>query len=67
MRVGQFYKFQIAYIDKDDKVGYFSTVGVGKYTSKPNIYINQLTDGIINTHQFHYIGFYSQENGDKTE
>lgn len=67
MRVGQFYKFQIAYIDKDDKVGYFSTVGVGKYTSKPNIHINQLTDGIINTHQFHYIGFYSQENGDKTE
>lgn len=67
MRVGQFYKFQIAYIGQDDKVGYFSTVGVGKYTSKPDIHINQLTDGIINTHQFHYIGFYSQENGDKTE
>lgn len=69
MRVGQFYKFQIAYIGQDNKVGYFSTVGVGKYTTKPDIHINQLTDGVINTHQFHYIGFYSQggKDDDKTE
>lgn len=69
MKKGQYYKFQIAYIDNDDDIGYYSTVGVGKYTTKPDIYIGDLEEGTINTHQYKYFGFYSQEkeNGDKTE
>lgn len=69
MKKGQYYKFQIAYIDNDDNIGYYSTVGVGKYTTKPDIYIGDLKEGTINTHQYKYFGFYSQEkeNGDKTE
>lgn len=67
MKKGQYYKFQIAYIDNKGDIGYYSTVGVGKYTTKPNIYIGDLEKGTINTHQYKYFGFYSQENGDKTE
>lgn len=69
MKKGQYYKFQIAYIDNDDDIGYYSTVGVGKYTTKPDIYIGDLEEGTINTHQYKYFGFYSQEkeNSDKTE
>lgn len=33
MHQGQFYKFQLAYIGIDGEVGYYSTVGVGKYTT----------------------------------
>ena len=32
-RIGQYYKIQIAYIDKENTVGFFSSVGVAKYTS----------------------------------
>ncbi len=69
MKKGQYYKFQIAYIDNKGDIGYYSTVGVGKYTAKPDIYIGDLEKGTINTHQYKYFGFYSQEkeNGDKTE
>lgn len=67
MKKGQYYKFQIAYIDNKGDIGYYSTVGVGKYTVKPDIYIGDLEEGTINTHQYKYFGFYSQENGDKTE
>ena len=40
-KLGLFYKFQLAYVSNDGEhtVGYFSTVAVGKYTSHPNIYI----------------------------
>lgn len=30
--VGNFYKVQLAYIDKNDLTGYYSTVGIVKYT-----------------------------------
>lgn len=40
-KTGLFYKFQLAYIANDDveTVGYYSTVAVGKCTTKPTIYI----------------------------
>ena len=31
--VGNFYKVQLAYIDKEGLVGYYSTVGIVKYTA----------------------------------
>ena len=68
LKVGQFYKVQIAYMDKNNEVGYYSTVGVVKYTTKPTVSIYNLqSGGILNTHLYDYMGEYSQENGDTTE
>ena len=39
LHIGQFYKFQIAYINENNEIGYYSTVATGKYTSKPVLYI----------------------------
>lgn len=64
---GQFYKFQLAYLDTEGTVGYYSTVATGKYTTKPKVYINNLREGFINMHEYKYIGFYNQLNGDTTE
>lgn len=64
---GQFYKFQLAYLDTNGEVGHYSTVAIGKYTTKPKVYINNLKEGFINMHERSYIGFYNQYNGDTTE
>ena len=78
LKVGQFYKFQIAYISGsgiDKTVGYYSTIGVGKYTTKPDIYIssgtssetNSLEIGLINMHTYDYTGHYNQYKKDTSE
>lgn len=64
---GQFYKFQLAYLDLEGNVGHYSTVATGKYTTKPKVYINNLREGFINMHEHTYVGFYNQLNGDTTE
>lgn len=61
MYVGQYYKVQMAYRAIDGTIGYYSTVGVIKYTSTPVVGISDETDGST------YIGYYSQEGGDLTE
>lgn len=66
LKVGQFYKIQIAFIGKSE-IGYYSTVGIGKYTTKPSIYINDFENNFSNTHSYKYTGIYSQENGDTSE
>lgn len=66
LRVGQFYKFQIAYIDNNGEIGYYSTIATGKYTSKPDLYIATananmgLKIGQINMHHNYYLGCYKQ-------
>lgn len=67
MKVGQFYKFQLAYIGANEEIGYYSTVGVGKYTTYPKIEITGMTRGQINSHIYKYMGHYSQEDGDTSE
>lgn len=67
LKVGQHYKIQIAYIDTNGEVGYYSTVGIIKYTTKPQVTIDGLKIGKINQSAQNYIGIYSQENGDTTE
>ena len=64
LNIGQFYKIQIAYVgsDKDSTIGYYSSVGVVKYTSRPNVYIQNLNRNIINKHSYNYLGCYSQES-----
>lgn len=65
--VGQYYKVQLAYINQSGIVGYYSTVGVGKYTTRPQISIEGLKFGRINSHNYFYTGIYSQKDGDTTE
>ena len=70
LTVGLYYKIQLAYIDASDErvTGYFSDVGVTKFTTKPMVYIKDLQAGSNNNRgKQNYIGVYSQENGDTTE
>lgn len=75
---GQFYKIQIAYcqstdvnalnIEDNEMVGYFSTVGIIKCTSKPMVYINNLDQENINLFSNQFIGIYDQSDcKDQTE
>ena len=75
---GQYYKVQIAYcgsvtIDKydninGDDVGYFSTVGIIKCTSKPKVYINNLIQESVNFFSNEFVGTYDQSScKDQTE
>lgn len=65
--VGTFYKAQLAYVDNKGETGYYSTVGVIKYTTKPNISILGLQRYISNAHGYTYTGIYSQFKKDTTE
>ena len=71
---GQFLKVQLAYLFGDDdeienwSVGYYSTVGIIKYTNKPTIAVQQLKDKHDNDEYpllLNYTGEY--ENSDITE
>ena len=74
-KIGQFYKFQIAYIDTNNDIGYYSTVATGKYTTEPTLYISTsnnedgLKIGQINMNSNYYLGYYGQlgSNADTTE
>lgn len=61
LNIGQHYKVQLAYINKEGEkqklVGYYSTIGVVKYTAEPQVYIEGLTSN-INQHIYDYIGVY---------
>jgi hypothetical protein len=35
LNIGQFYKLQLAYINTNEEIGYYSTIGVAKYTAEP--------------------------------
>ena len=59
LTVGQFYKVQIAYIS-NDSIGYYSTVGIVKYTTYPTMEMPGLSPDVINPHRYSYIGKYSQ-------
>lgn len=65
--IGQFYKIQMAFIGVDGQPGYYSTVGVIKYTTMPKIEISGLVSGAINTHRYSYTGLYSQKDQDSSE
>lgn len=59
--MGQFYKIQVAYVEKDSgNVGYYSTVGVIKFTSLPQVTIPMLSRRKINLNQDSFVGLYSQ-------
>lgn len=69
---GSFYKAQLAYCYKEAGkselgTGYFSTVGIIKYTTKPEVSILGLKKSFNNAHQYEYTGVYSQFGKDVTE
>lgn len=72
--VGEYYKIQMAYLWKnssdvhnDKYVGYYSTVGVIKYTTKPTVTIANMNENDANAYYYNYMGVYSQEGKDTTE
>ena len=69
LKEGQYYKAQVAYCGKsEDDVGYFSTVGVIKCTSKPTVSISNLSLDNINFFTNEFIGLYDLSNcKDQTE
>ena len=65
--VGSFYKAQIAYIDLQGTTGYYSPVGIIKFTTKPTVQILNLKETWNNAHIYNYTGVYSQYRRDATE
>ena len=45
-------------MDNYGATGYYSTVGVVKYTSKPEVYIEGLNKNTRNAHMYDYLGKY---------
>ena len=68
IKLGQFLKAQMAYKDQNGITGYYSTVGIIKYTSKPNVYIKGYETNTSNIKPFQtsYTGVY-EPTEDKTE
>lgn len=62
IQFGNYYKCQIAYIGQDDEIGYFSSVGVVKFTTEPTVTIKDMEDGVSNLARYTYVGHYSQED-----
>lgn len=64
--VGEFYKVQIAYINSAKETGYYSTVGIIKYTGMPQAYIADFNSTTPNIVDEMIVGTYSNET-DPTE
>jgi len=64
LNVGQYYKIQIAYKNKDG-TGYYSPVGVFKRTYTPDVKIPALEENFYG--RYEYTGLYSQKGRDETE
>lgn len=67
LQIGQFYKIQLAYKSNNDKIGYYSTVGVFKYTSLPEINIEGLSINQINSNLRVYQGVFSTQDATEKE
>ena len=65
LKIGEFYKVQLAYV-QNKTVGIYSTLGVVKYTATPTVTIENLNPNAINNHIYSYSGMYRQEK-DSTE
>lgn len=62
LQVGQYYKIQLAYVNQQGVIGYYSTVGIFKHTAQPTIKLEGLSDGAINPNMQIYQGFYSSSD-----
>ena len=69
--IGQYYKAQLAYKNTEDIIGYYSTVGIFKYTAQPNVCIKSNQNTELQVGKRNYIssliyGYYSNPD-DLTE
>ena len=67
--IGQYYKVQIAFVnaargtnDYQSAIGYYSSVGVIKYSAEPTLYIKGLDENGSNKNTYEYTGVYLQEH-----
>lgn len=82
LNIGQYYKIQLAYVatftpegedptpeEYAENVGYYSAVGISKFSWYPTVYIDNLIEGTTNMHVYEYFGRYSQtyDNGESGE
>lgn len=68
LNIGQFYKIQMAYVSANGEIGFYSAVSTVKFTSTPDVIIDDLYPFSINNHRKTYIGVYTQPiEGDITE
>lgn len=65
---GEFYKLQLAYVKESNAntrtIGIYSTIGVVKYTTAPEVSINHMNENEVNNHLYSYTGIYSQYSDD---
>lgn len=61
--IGQYYKVQLAYVNKQGDVGYYSSAGIIKKTTLPTLSIPSLDKSLSNIHD--YTGVYSQKTVDE--
>lgn len=59
LKIGQYYKIQIAYVNHNNQVGYYSDVAIVKYTGQPVVAFEGLSTAAANTHRYNYIGTYT--------
>lgn len=67
--VGSFYKVQLAYIQligDHKETGYYSSVGIIKYTSQPTVSISDFSIDKVNNNLIEYVGVY-ENSGDPAE
>lgn len=59
--IGQYYKVQLAYIDSDGIIGYYSSVGIMKFTTEPTVDIEGMEFATVNMNENVFVGTYSQD------
>ena len=66
---GQFYKAQLAFVNQEEVVGYWSTVGTIKCVTKPKVSIANFKSTEVNGFIQEFVGVYEQDTtyGDSTE
>lgn len=62
MNIGQYYKVQIAYLDTLAEVGYYSSVGIIKYTMQPSIECEKKPG-----YELYFRGIYEPNQNEPTE
>lgn len=67
LKIGQYYKIQLAYTsyqegDSQETIGYYSSVGVVKYTARPIIGIEGLSFISVNMNENIFVGYYSSKD-----
>lgn len=71
LKIGSYYKFQLAYNNAGGTIGYYSTVATGKYTDKPTVYIKEGQEQEVPGQVFNflrtYTGVYVPGEEDKSE